>query len=66
MLFKMMDAASGDDMADDFIDEYDRLAPICNTSPKINDPCPCGSGKKYKKKVLPQVTDWNRIDWNEF
>ncbi len=28
-----------------------RLAPIRNTQPRVgrNDPCPCGSGKKYKK-----------------
>jgi uncharacterized protein YecA (UPF0149 family) len=33
--------------------EYDEsaLMPSVNTEPKIgrNDPCPCGSGKKYKK-----------------
>jgi len=28
------------------------LSPIYKTEPKIgrNDPCPCGSGKKYKKR----------------
>ena len=27
------------------------VAPIVNTAPQVgrNDPCPCGSGKKYKK-----------------
>jgi hypothetical protein len=31
-----------------------RLVPIRNAAPKIgrNDPCPCGSGKKYKKCCL--------------
>ncbi len=32
-------------------DPYARIAPIRNDAPKVgrNDPCPCGSGKKYKK-----------------
>jgi hypothetical protein len=32
-------------------EEYDVVDPIYRTEPKIgrNDPCPCGSGKKYKK-----------------
>ena len=49
-----------DDENDDFDYEPDYDAsiipmfgnePIVNSSPKIgrNDPCPCGSGKKYKK-----------------
>jgi preprotein translocase subunit SecA len=52
-----------EEFEDDFDDEdeddsYDKddpfnepLVPIRNTTPKIgrNDPCPCGSGKKYKK-----------------
>jgi len=38
----------------DFEHEYDYpapISPIVNDGPKIgrNDPCPCGSGKKYKK-----------------
>jgi len=51
LIFKMMDAVSGNDIADDIID---RMEPIRNTSPKVgrNDPCPCGSGKKYKKCCL--------------
>nr|PZN77270.1 MAG: hypothetical protein DIU57_16685 [Pseudomonadota bacterium] len=30
------------------------IAPFVRSSPKIgrNDPCPCGSGKKYKKCCL--------------
>ena len=36
------------------VEEYeleDKLKPLISTEPKIkrNDPCPCGSGKKYKK-----------------
>ena len=36
---------------DDF---YEVQKPIVNAGPKIgrNDPCPCGSGKKYKKCCL--------------
>jgi uncharacterized protein YecA (UPF0149 family) len=40
-------------------DDFDRLVgdraqPHMRTSPKIgrNEPCPCGSGKKYKKCCL--------------
>jgi len=38
-------------------DDHDRrfpTQPIVNTGPKVerNDPCPCGSGKKYKKCCL--------------
>jgi SEC-C motif-containing protein len=31
--------------------EYPKAAPVVRAQPKIgrNDPCPCGSGKKYKK-----------------
>ncbi len=53
------DIAPPDDPAGDAVDggrpepgEPDRpVAPIVNKRPKIgrNDPCPCGSGKKYKK-----------------
>jgi len=52
MLFKMMDAFSGKNRADELIDEYDRhKGTFRNESDKVgrNDPCPCGSGKKYKK-----------------
>jgi preprotein translocase subunit SecA len=33
-----------------------RRAPIQRTEPRVgrNDPCPCGSGKKYKKCCLPK------------
>ena len=36
---------------DDDYDEIDEATPIVRESPKVgrNDPCPCGSGKKYKK-----------------
>jgi preprotein translocase subunit SecA len=32
-------------------DEEEKLEPLRRAEPKIgrNDPCPCGSGKKYKK-----------------
>ena len=34
-------------------DDFDKYEPVL-TGPKIgrNDPCPCGSGKKYKKCCL--------------
>lgn len=40
------------DFNDEF-DDYEEILPI-RTEPKIgrNDPCPCGSGKKYKKCCL--------------
>lgn len=36
------------------IDYNIRIEPIKNATPKVgrNDPCPCGSGKKYKKCCL--------------
>ena len=41
------------DLDDDFEDEeiFEVLTPFVREEPKIgrNDPCPCGSGKKYKK-----------------
>ncbi|MCL2318567.1 MAG: SEC-C metal-binding domain-containing protein, partial [Treponema sp.] len=35
---------------DDFSDE-DEVVTVVRSAPKVgrNDPCPCGSGKKYKK-----------------
>jgi uncharacterized protein YecA (UPF0149 family) len=32
-----------------------QTAPIVRAGPRVgrNDPCPCGSGKKYKKCHLP-------------
>ncbi len=53
----MRSAAAGDDIAQQQQDAIDgtqadrRREPIRNTQPKVgrNDPCPCGSGKKYKK-----------------
>ncbi len=45
-----------DDDEDDYFDDYEYLPPTepARTSPKIgrNEPCPCGSGKKYKKCCL--------------
>ena len=43
-----------DDYVDDYDDDYDYKMPqetVRREEPKIgrNDPCPCGSGKKYKK-----------------
>jgi uncharacterized protein YchJ len=45
------------DESDDYYDNYDEIKeslPIINQNKKIgrNDPCPCGSGKKYKKCCL--------------
>jgi hypothetical protein len=44
----------GEDDNADTDDYYEVQKPIINTGPKIgrNDPCPCGSGKKYKKCCL--------------
>jgi preprotein translocase subunit SecA len=38
--------------------EGDGKAPVRRNEPKVgrNDPCPCGSGKKYKKCHGAQVT----------
>jgi len=37
--------------ADEFMGDEIISEPIVRTSPKVgrNEPCPCGSGKKYKK-----------------
>jgi uncharacterized protein YchJ len=45
----------GDDYSDDD-DDYGHTETYVRPSPKIgrNDPCPCGSGKKYKKCCLPR------------
>ncbi|MDR2070146.1 MAG: DnaJ domain-containing protein [Treponema sp.] len=42
--------ARNPDLEDDE-DEEEQLEPLRRTAPKVgrNDPCPCGSGKKYKK-----------------
>ena len=44
---------AGDD--DDFLDEPDWGAPAVNPLRNVgrNDPCPCGSGRKFKKCCLP-------------
>ena len=49
MLFKMLDAFSGKNTADKLIEEYDRHKGRSVHKAGRNDPCPCGSGKKYKK-----------------
>jgi hypothetical protein len=52
------DAAFGDAPDDASDDEGDNPAePYKRALPKIgrNDPCPCGSGKKYKKCCLPRL-----------
>lgn len=44
------------DPMDDDLDDYAPTIPqVIRTEPKIgrNDPCPCGSGKKYKKCCMP-------------
>lgn len=40
-----------DDWDNDYYDDYEIQEPYVREEPKIgrNDPCPCGSGKKYKK-----------------
>jgi uncharacterized protein len=44
---------SADDMSEETIDDVDdyHLETIVRAKPKVgrNEPCPCGSGKKYKK-----------------
>lgn len=44
-------AAYGDTSGDDFDDDFFELPPTPPPAPRVgrNDPCPCGSGKKYKK-----------------
>ena len=46
----------GDDYGIDDDDDYGPTETYVRPSPKIgrNDPCPCGSGKKYKKCCLPR------------
>ena len=48
MLFKMLDAFSGNDHTERLMEEYDRHQGRAHKVGR-NDPCPCGSGKKYKK-----------------
>ena len=52
MLFKMLDAYSGNHFADEMLAASDRRhGTMQYAKAKVgrNDPCPCGSGKKYKK-----------------
>jgi hypothetical protein len=50
------DSSDEDDFEDDFEDEYDYddtpIQPAVSVKIGRNDPCPCGSGKKYKKCCL--------------
>jgi hypothetical protein len=45
-----------DDWDEDDPDYRAPVEPIINTAPRVgrNDPCPCGSGKKYKKCCMRQ------------
>jgi hypothetical protein len=66
MLYQMLDEMTGDTTASDMMRKHDRGEinlmekgfgqPIRNTEPVVgrNDPCPCGSGKKYKKCCMKQ------------
>ncbi len=42
------------DKREERYDDWTPEQPYVNTQPKVgrNDPCPCGSGKKYKKCCL--------------
>lgn len=53
--FAALGKARNDDEEEEAEEEEDRL-PFENNDPKVgrNDPCPCGSGKKYKKCCAPQ------------
>jgi preprotein translocase subunit SecA len=44
-----------DDEFEDDEDDGSLVEQVIRTEPKIgrNDPCPCGSGKKYKKCCMP-------------
>ncbi len=39
--------------------------PIVRSDPKVgrNDPCPCGSGKKFKKCCMNRLQDEPKIEW---
>jgi len=49
-----------EDPEDDFV-----VRPIVHGDPKVgrNDPCPCGSGKKYKKCCMNRQKNPPKIDW---
>ena len=46
--------ARGEDEDEDGLSDDELQSPYVRSTPKIgrNDPCPCGSGKKYKKCCL--------------
>jgi hypothetical protein len=52
-----------DDEPDDELDDVVR--PIVHGDPKVgrNDPCPCGSGKKFKKCCMNRQKNPPKIDW---
>ena len=60
------DASASIEYAD--VDEagaYAPTAPVINASPKVgrNDPCPCGSGKKYKRCCGPWAAGGAKLPW---
>jgi hypothetical protein len=61
------DAEDFDDGLDELDDDSDEevLRPIVHSTPKVgrNDPCPCGSGKKFKKCCMHRQKDPPKIDW---
>jgi hypothetical protein len=65
------DSDAGDDDDDEFgfddrlDDPEDVVGPIDHGHPKVgrNDPCPCGSGKKFKKCCMNRQKNPPKIDW---
>jgi preprotein translocase subunit SecA len=51
------------DGRDDDLEEV--IRPIMHGDPKVgrNDPCPCGSGKKFKKCCMNRQKNPPKIDW---
>ncbi|MGE5192759.1 MAG: SEC-C metal-binding domain-containing protein, partial [Deltaproteobacteria bacterium] len=45
--------------------EDEVIRPIVHGDPKVgrNDPCPCGSGKKFKKCCMNRQKNPPKIDW---
>jgi len=54
-----------DEPFDDPLDDDDSVRPIVRADPKVgrNDPCPCGSGKKFKNCCLNRQKNPPKIDW---
>ncbi len=64
--FQDEDDEEFDEPFDDSIDEEeDTVRPIVRADPKVgrNDPCPCGSGKKFKNCCLNRQKNPPKIDW---